>query len=95
MPSDHFNISQAKHFPSLPSEIGYHAYSYSNYSNNFNGEIGIVFDNLLKKATLKCQIDNGDLFLNNSGENDTNEDEINLPAADSSSGGHHRKYFAE
>lgn len=76
MPSEHFNIAQSKHFPSLPSETGYHAYSYSNYSNNFNGEIGIVFDNLTKKASLKCQIDNGDLFLNKSGEtNNINEDD--------------------
>lgn len=75
MPSDHFNIAQSKHFPSLPIETGYHAYSYSNYSNNFDGEIGIVFDNLNKKATLKCKIDNGDVFINNSDENDHNEDD--------------------
>lgn len=75
MPSDHFNIGQSKHFPSLPSETGYHAYSYANYSNNFDGEIGIVFDKLSKRAVLMCRIDNGDLFLNKSEGNHNNEDE--------------------
>lgn len=77
MPSDHFNIGQSKHFPSLPCETGYHAYSYANYSNNFDGEIGIVFDKLVKKAVLMCQIDNGDLFINKSEENQhvDNEDD--------------------
>ena len=62
MGSDHFSLAEArKHFPSSPSERGYHAYSYANDSSGFHGDVGIVLENM--KAKLFCRIENNDLFL--------------------------------
>lgn len=69
MPSDHFNIAEPrKHFPSAPSERGYHAYSYAWDSTNFHGDVGIVFDGL--NAKLQCRIDDNNLFADGSREQD-------------------------
>lgn len=55
MPSDHFNLAQArKHFPSAPNEEGYHALSYAWDSTNYDGDIGVYLDKL--SATLTCTL---------------------------------------
>lgn len=77
MESHHFSIAQSRHhFPSTPHIPGYHGYSNASNSNNFNGDVGIVYDDL--KAKLKCLIDNNDIFINSSNdEEDEDEDDDN------------------
>jgi hypothetical protein len=59
--SDHFNIGQTrKHFPSYPSDQGYHTYSFAWDSTNYNGDIGICLSNLNSK--LLCELQDGNLF---------------------------------
>lgn len=72
MASHHFSIAEPrKHFPSAPSERGYHGYSYAWDSTSFHGDVGITFAGL--NAKLICKIDNGDIF-NNSINDEVNED---------------------
>jgi hypothetical protein len=81
MPSDHFSIATPrKHFPSSPCEQGYHAYSYAWDSTDYNGDIGIVFENL--NANLICKIDNNDIFATNTDTEleESDSDEIAEPA---------------
>jgi hypothetical protein len=75
MPSDHFSLAEPrKHFPSAPSERGYHAYSYAWDSTSFHGDIGIVFANM--NAKLQCRIANNNIFTNVSyDEDDDDEDD--------------------
>lgn len=59
--SDHFNVAiSRKHFPSSPSEPGYHAYSFAWRSDNFDGEVGIVLSKLSAKLT--CKIADNDIY---------------------------------
>lgn len=78
MPSDHFSLAEPrKHFPSAPSERGYHGYSYAWDSTNYHGDIGIVLANM--NARLQCKIANNNIFTNASyddDEEDEDEDEI-------------------
>lgn len=76
MPSDHFSIAEPrKHFPSAPSERGYHGYSYANDSTSQYGDIGIVLADM--NAKLECRIANNNIFTNfDSDDDDGEEDEI-------------------
>jgi len=76
MASDHFSIAEPrKHFPSAPSEPGYHAYSYAWDSTSFHGDIGIVFAGM--DAKLQCKIANNNIFTNvEYDEKDEDEDDI-------------------
>lgn len=59
--SDHFNISESrKHFPSAPSEAGYHAYSFAWNSANYIGEVGVTLTGLNSK--LICKISDNDIY---------------------------------
>jgi len=63
MDSHHFSIAQPrKHFPSIPWMTGYHAYSNAEDSTDFNGDIGVVYDEL--SAIMNCRIDNNDIYIN-------------------------------
>ncbi len=63
MPSDHFSLAQPRyHFPSAPSEAGYHGYSNAWDSTCYDGDVGTIFNG--KNAKLECKIDNGDLLHN-------------------------------
>lgn len=73
MPSHHFSIAEPrKHFPSAPSERGYHAYSFAWDSTSYHGDIGIVFAKM--NAKLQCSIENNDIF-NNIAYDEDEEDE--------------------
>lgn len=82
MPSDHFSIAEPrKHFPSSPSERGYHGYSYANDSTSFHGEVGIVFADM--NAKLECRIANNNIYTsaldeNNQKGKDSDEDEDDI-----------------
>lgn len=74
MPSHHFSIAEPrKHFPSAPSERGFHGYSYASASNTFHGDIGIVLSEM--KAKLSCRIANNNIFTNVSYEDDDDDEE--------------------
>lgn len=74
MDSHHFSIAQPrKHFPSIPWMTGYHAYSNAEDSTDFNGDIGIVYDEL--SATMNCQLDNNDIYINRYKTDDNIDDE--------------------
>lgn len=74
MPSDHFSIAEPrKHFPSAPSERGYHGYSYAWDSTSFHGDIGIVFANM--NAKLQCRISNNNIFTSVAYDEDDDDDE--------------------
>lgn len=74
MPSDHFSIAEArKHFPSSPSERGYHGYSFANDSTSYYGDIGLVFASM--NAKLYCRIANNDLFATDLYEEEEEEEE--------------------
>jgi len=61
MDSDHFNIAESrKHFPSAPSEAGYHAYSFAWNSANYIGEVGVTLSGLNSK--LICKISDNDIY---------------------------------
>jgi hypothetical protein len=80
MPSDHFSIAEPrKHFPSAPSERGYHGYSYAWDSTSFHGDIGIVFANM--NAKLHCRIANNNIFTNVSYDEEDDEEEEDEIAA--------------
>lgn len=69
MDSDHFSIAQPrKHFPSPPSEPGYHAYSFAYDSTAIDAEVGIVFAGM--KASLSVKIGDGNIFIDNTVEED-------------------------
>jgi hypothetical protein len=73
MPSDHFSIAEPrKHFPSAPSERGYHAHSYAWDSTGYDGDIGIVLANM--NAKLQCRIANNNIYTSAYDEED-DEDE--------------------
>jgi hypothetical protein len=76
MDSDHFSIAEPrKHFPSAPSERGYHGYSFAWDSTSYHGDIGIVLSEM--KAILHCKIANNNIFTNVSyteNEEDNEED---------------------
>lgn len=79
MHSDHFSIAEPrKHFPSAPSERGYHGYSYADDSTSFHGDIGIVLANM--NAKLFCRIENNNIFtclaFDDEEEEDGDKDEI-------------------
>lgn len=80
MPSDHFNIAESrKHFPSAPSERGYHGYSFASDSTNYHGDIGMVFANM--NAQLICKIANNNIYANvtqleEEEEEDDDDDEL-------------------
>ncbi|CAH6421702.1 Divergent major capsid protein [uncultured virus] len=74
MPSHHFSIAEPrKHFPSAPSERGYHGYSYAWDSTSYHGDIGIVFANM--NARLQCRIANNNIFTNIAYEEDDDDEE--------------------
>ena len=74
MPSDHFSIAEPrKHFPSSPSERGYHAHSYAWDSTDFNGDVGITFAGL--NANLACKIDNNSIYNNSVFDDDDDDDD--------------------
>ena len=74
MPSDHFSVAEPrKHFPSAPSERGYHGYSYAWDSTSFHGDIGMVFANM--NAKLHCRIANNNIFTSVAYEEDDDDDE--------------------
>ena len=61
MPSDHFSVAEPrKHFPSAPSEIGYHGYSFAWDSTSYHGDIGVVLSKL--GAKLQCRISNNNIY---------------------------------
>lgn len=61
MDSDHFNVSESrKHFPSSPSETGYHVYSFAWHSANYHGEVGVTLSKL--NSRLICKISNNDIY---------------------------------
>lgn len=62
MESHHFSAAQPRHhFPSAPSEVGYHAQSFADDSTNFDAEVGPVFS--LMDAQLNVGIDDGNIFI--------------------------------
>lgn len=64
MDSHHFSIAQPrKHFPSTPWMTGYHGYSNAEDSTDFNGDIGLVYNDELL-AIMNCRIDNNDIYIN-------------------------------
>lgn len=69
MASDHFNISESRHhFKSAPEENGYHAYSFSWDSSDYDADVGIVMGSNLKSASdakLICSLADGDIFKSN------------------------------
>lgn len=74
MPSDHFSAAECrKHFPSAPSERGYHGYSFAADSTNFHGDVGVVLANL--NAKLHCTINNNNIFTMTSYEDDDKDEE--------------------
>lgn len=74
MPSDHFSIAEPrKHFPSAPSERGYHGYSFAWDSTNYHGDIGMVFSGM--NAKLQCKISNNNIFTSTSTSSSNEEDE--------------------
>lgn len=79
MPSDHFSIAEPrKHFPSAPSESGFHGYSFAWDSTSYHGDIGIVFS-VEMKAKLSCDIYNNNIFTSSAYDDDkknVDEDEI-------------------
>lgn len=84
MPSDHFSIAEPrKHFPSAPSERGYHGYSYAWDSTSLHGDIGIVFAKM--NAKLQCRIANNNIFTSVAydDDDDDEEDEIAESAIES------------
>lgn len=94
MPSDHFSIAEPrKHFPSAPSERGYHAYSYAWDSTSFHGDIGIALANM--NARLYCRIANNNIFTSASydeDEDDEETDEIAESAVESKDNADSKKY---
>lgn len=81
MPSDHFSIAEPRrHFPSAPSERGYHGYSFAWDSTNFDGDVGVVFANM--NAKLHCKIANNNIFTNLAyDDEDEDEDDDELAPA--------------
>lgn len=87
MDSHHFSRVQSRHhFPSSPWIAGYHGYSNANDCTDFNGQNGIVYDNLT--ATMNCLIDNNDIYLNQfqtESDNIDDDDEDDKTGIDASS----------
>ncbi len=75
MASHHFSIAQPrKHSPSIPWMTGYHGYFNAQDSTDFNGDIGVVYDDL--PAVMNCRIDNNDIYINRyKTEHDIDEDD--------------------
>lgn len=74
MDSHHFSIAQPrKHFLSTPWMTGYHGYSNAQDSTDFNGDNGLVYDELL--AVMNCRIDNNDIYINRNKTEDNIDDE--------------------
>lgn len=89
MASHHFSIAEPrKHFPSAPSERGYHGYSYAWDSTTFHGDVGITFAGL--NAKLICRIDNGDIYKSSVSDEVTDDsdddDDIAPPSTDGGRG---------
>ena len=74
MPSDHFSIAEPrKHFPSAPSERGYHAHSYAWDSTTYHGDIGLVFAGM--NAKLQCRIGNNNIYTTEAYEDEEEDEE--------------------
>jgi hypothetical protein len=87
MASHHFSIAEPrKHFPSAPTERGYHGYSYAWDSTSFHGDVGITFAGL--NAKLICRIDDGNIYKSSVSDeaidDSDDDDDIAPPSTDGS-----------
>jgi hypothetical protein len=87
MPSDHFNIaSSRKHFPSAPSEMGYHGSSIADDSTNIHSDISLALQNLGTK--FECLI--SDNSFSSLGQEEDNDEEDSIELIDIGEGVQHK-----
>lgn len=77
MDSDHFSAAEPRyHFPSPPSEPGYHAFSFAFDSTSTDADVGIVFAGI--KSKLSVLIANNNIFLASCHEADHHDELVDV-----------------